>query len=73
MKKLQHLFSITPGATLTPSRGLRAAGAFVLALLVLAAFGHTPFGSAIGLGFLLGVLLRPLLMWVLRCMGASWR
>ncbi len=56
MKRLQHLFSITPGATLTPSRGLRTAGAFGLSLLVLAAFGHTPFGGAVGFGFLLGVL-----------------
>ena len=56
MKRLQHLFSITPGATLTPSRGLRTAGAFGLSLLVLAAFGRTPFGSVLGFGFLLGVL-----------------
>jgi uncharacterized membrane protein YccC len=56
MKQLHHLFRITPGATLTPSRGLRAAAAFCLALLVLAAFGRTPFGGAVGFGFLLGVV-----------------
>jgi hypothetical protein len=56
MKMLRHLFKITPGATLTPDRGLRTAGAFGLSLLVLAAFGRTPFGGALGLGFLLGVL-----------------
>ncbi len=52
----RHLFSITPGAHLKPARGVRAAVAIFLALLLLAAFGHTAFGSAAGLGFLLGVL-----------------
>lgn len=56
MKLLQYLFKITPGATLTPNRGLRTAMAFCVALLVLAVFGHTPFGGAVGFGFLLGVL-----------------
>ena len=56
MKLLQHLVRITPGATLAPIRGLRTAGALGLALLVLAASGHTPSGRALGLGFMLGVL-----------------
>lgn len=56
MQALQPLFEITPGAKLAPARGLRTAVAIFLALLLLAVFGHTAFGNAVGLGFLLGVL-----------------
>jgi hypothetical protein len=60
IKMLQQLFKITPDSTLTPARGLRTAVAFLLALCVLVALGHTSVGSAVGLGLLLGVLFTSL-------------
>jgi hypothetical protein len=56
MKQLSRLFGLTPGATLNPARGVRTTLASFLALLLLADFGHTANGRAVGLGVLLGVL-----------------
>lgn len=52
MKFIEHLFYITPGAKLTPARGIRTAVAMFLPLIVLVALGQPAFGAMIMLGAL---------------------